>query len=162
MGELAERLDNIRVRASAPGMDVHAELRDRTEFSLSFGESVYEFADERALERALASVARLLYAGWQRQYQDAISWTNLDTEPRDQHDFDFQAACRAVESYGESSDGRFALSAVGMDEFTARIKRGSLRELREEEFAARVVEAATVLVRDYQAKTTELKWRYYG
>ncbi|WP_258175231.1 hypothetical protein [Actinopolyspora mortivallis] len=110
----------------------------------------------------LASLARLLYAGWQRQYREAIEGRGLDVEPHDQHDFDFQAECRAVESYGESSDGRFALSAVGMDEFTARIKRGSLRELREDEFAARVSEAATLLVRDYQAKTTELKLRYYG
>ncbi|WP_019856204.1 hypothetical protein [Actinopolyspora mortivallis] len=162
MGELADRLDSIRVRASAPGMDVHAELGNRTEFTLTFGESVYEFVDERALERALASLARLLYAGWQRQYREAIEGRGLDVEPQDTHDFAFQEECRAVESYGESSDGRFALSAVGMDEFSARIKRGSLRELCEDEFSARVVEAASRLVRDYQAKTTDLKLRYYG
>ncbi|MHA6802149.1 hypothetical protein [Salinifilum ghardaiensis] len=162
MGELAERLDNIRVRANAPGMDVQAELHNRAEFTLSFGESVYEFADERALERALASMARLLYAGWQRQYREAVEAAGLDIDPQDQHDFNFQEECRAVESHGESSDGRFALSAVGMDEFSARIQRGTVRELGEGEFAARVTEAANLLVADYQAKTTELKMRYYG
>ncbi|NHD16200.1 MULTISPECIES: hypothetical protein [unclassified Actinopolyspora] len=162
MGELAERLDGIRVRANAPGMDIRAELHNRTEFTLSFGESVYEFVDERALERALASMARLLYAGWQRQYREAIEETGLIIDPEDRHDFDFQEECRAVESYGESADGCVALSAVGMDEFSARIKSGTLRKLSENEFAARVSEAASLLVADYQAKTTELKIRYYG
>ncbi|MBA8826322.1 hypothetical protein FHX42_003698 [Saccharopolyspora lacisalsi] len=162
MGELAERLDGIRVRVNAPGADIKAELNNRTDFTLSFGESVYEFIDERALERALASLARLLYAGWQRQYREAISDTGLDIDPNDQHDFNFQEECRAVESYGESGDGRVALSVVGMDEFTAQIKRGTQRELRESEFAARATEAAALLVEDYQVKTSELKVRYYG
>ncbi|WP_232376532.1 hypothetical protein [Amycolatopsis aidingensis] len=96
MGELAERLDNIRVRVSAPGTDIEAELRNRTEFTLSFGESVYEFIDERALERALASLARLLYAGWQRQYREAISDTALNIDPEDQHDLDFRDESRAA------------------------------------------------------------------
>lgn len=162
MGELAERLDNIRVRANAPGMDIEAELRNRSEFTLSFGASVYEFIDEDALERALASLARLLYVGWQRQYREAIAETALDIEPDDGHDFRFQEESRVIESCGESGDGRVALSAVGMDEFTARIKRGTVRELSEGEFAARTAEAATLLVEDYQAKMAELKVRYYG
>lgn len=162
MAELAERLDNIRVRTSAPGMDIEVELRNRSEFTLSFGESVYEFIDESALERALASLARLLYAGWQRQYREAIAETALDIEPDDSHDFRFQEESRGVESWGESGDGRVALSAIGMDEFTARIKRGAVRELSESEFAMRASEAATLLVEDYQAKMTELKVRYYG
>lgn len=162
MGELADRLDNIRVRANPPGMDVEAELRNRNEFTLSFGESVYEFIDHSALERGLASVARLLYAGWVRQYQEAIAETNLDTDPKDQHDLNFREETRAIESCGESSDGRVAFSAVGMDDFTARIKQGTLRELDDREFAARASEAATLLVEDYMAQTTVLKMRYYG
>lgn len=162
MGELADRLDRIRVRVRAPGTDIEAELRNRNEFALSFGEGVYEFIDERALERALASLARLLYAGWQRQYREAISDTRLNIDPEDQHDFNFQEESRAVESHGESGDGRVALSAVGMDEFTARIKPGTLRELREGEFTALVTEAAARLLENYQATMNELKVRFYG
>lgn len=162
MGELADRLDSARVRAKPPGIDIEIELLNRSEFALSFGESVYEFIDQGALERGLASVARLLYTGWVRQYQAAIAETNLDTDPKDQHDFNFREEVRAIESYGESSDGRVAFSAVGMDDFTTQIKRGALRELDEREFAARASEAATLLVEDYLAQTTVLKMRYYG
>lgn len=162
VGELADRLDRIRVRANPPGMDVEAELRNRNEFTLSFAESVYEFIDQNALERGLANIARLLYAGWVRQYQDAIAETNVDTDPKDQHDLNFRDEARTIESQGESSDGRVSFSAVGMDDFTARIKQGTLRELDEREFAGRASEAATLLVDDYMAQTTVLKMRYYG
>jgi hypothetical protein len=57
MGRLAGRLDAIRVRVRAPGVDIGAELRDRTDITITFGESVYDFADERGLERALAALA---------------------------------------------------------------------------------------------------------
>lgn len=72
MGRLADRLDGIRVRVRAPGADIEAELRNRTDITITFGESVYEFADERGLERSLAALARLVYAGWLRQYRAAI------------------------------------------------------------------------------------------
>lgn len=162
MGELAERLDKIRVRVQAPGADIEAELRHRMEITLSFGESVYDFIDERALERTLSSLARLLYAGWQRQYQHAISDTAINLDPEDQHDFNFRDECRAVESRGESGDGRVAISAVGMDQFVAHIQPGTVRELPEHEFTTKVAEAATRLVQHYRAQVAELQVRYYG
>lgn len=162
MGKLAERLDNIRVRATAPGTDLEAKLHNRTEVTISFGESAYEFIDEGALERALSSLARLLYTGWLRQYREAISTTNLDIYPNDQHDFNFRDEADAVEASGESNDGRITLSTVGMRQFSAKIERGTVRELTEREFITRVAEAAPLLIEDYIAKVAELKVRYYG
>lgn len=162
MAELAQRLDSIRVRVNAPGADIEAELRNRSEFILTFGEGVYEFIDERVLARALENLARLLYAGWQREYRAAIAETHLNVDPEDQYDFNFQEELQAVESCGESDDSRVTLSAIGMDEFTAQLKGGTVRELTEEEFSDRVGQAATLLLEDYQAQATELKMRYYG
>ncbi|GAB2744387.1 hypothetical protein GCM10027174_17620 [Salinifilum aidingensis] len=162
MGELAERLDNIRVRASAPGVELDAELRNQREVALTFGESVYEFIDERYLERALAGLARRLYTGWLRQYKEAISTTNLNVEPNDQHDFNFEEDVRAVEASAESSDGRITLATVGMQEFTASLRPGTVRQLSEREFVARVAEVAPLLIERYQAHVAELKVRYYG
>lgn len=162
MGELAERLDRIRVRANAPGVDLEAELRERSQVTLTFGESVYEFIDERFLERALAGLARRLYTGWVRQYREAISTTNLNVEPNDQHDFAFEEEVRAVEASAESGDGRIAISTVGMQDFSATIRRGTVRELSEREFVARVAEVTPRLIQHFQAKVAELKVRYYG
>ncbi|ASU80483.1 hypothetical protein CDG81_21880 [Actinopolyspora erythraea] len=162
MGELAERLDRIRVRASAPGVDLEAELRNRSEVTLTFGESAYEFVDERFLERALAGLARRLYTGWVRQYREAISTTNLNIEPNDQHDTDFEAEMRAVEVSVESDDGRITISTVGMQDFNASIRRGTVRELSEREFVSRVAELTPRLIQRFQAEVAELKVRYYG
>ncbi|QGK71717.1 hypothetical protein GIY23_21325 [Allosaccharopolyspora coralli] len=162
MAGLAEQLDDIRVRASAPGVEIHAELRNRSEVSLSFGESVYEFIDERVLERALGSLAERLFTGWMRQYREAISATSLNVESNDQHDFDFQEEIHAVEVGVESGDGRISLSTVGMREFSARLRRGTVRELSEDQFVARVVEVAPQLIDRYQVEVSEVKVRYYG
>lgn len=162
MGRLAERLDNIRVRVREPGAEIEAELSSRNNITLSFGESVYEFVSERYLEGALPRLARLLFVGWLREYRAAIAETELNIEPNDQHDLNFRNERGEIESSGESSDGRVRLSAVGMNEFIARIKRGTVRELREREFVARFREAAAALLEDYRAQVRELKKRYYG
>ena len=162
MGRLAERLDNIRVRVRAPGADIEAELSARNTITLSFGESVYEFIRERYLEHALASLARLLFAAWLREYRAAIADTGLNIDPKDQHDLNFRDERQEIRSSGESSDGRITLSTVGMNDFTARITRGTVRDLREREFVALVEEAAAALLADYRAQVRELKKRYYG
>lgn len=143
-------------------MELRAELRNRTDFSLPFGESVYDFVDERALEGALSSLAKRLYTGWLRQYREAISTTNVNVEPNDRHDFDFLEEIHAVEVSVASSDGRITLSTVGMREFTAQLRRGTVRELSEGEFVARVVEVAPQLLDRYPSAVSEVKARFHG
>jgi hypothetical protein len=161
VADLAERLDGIRVHVRAPGTEIEAELRQRTDISLSFGESVYEFIDESALERALAGIARLLWAGWQRQYRAAIEGTDLNIDADDLRDSNFFADRAKVEAVGESSDKRITISAVGMENFSVHVKPGSVREISEGQFSANTAEAATKVIQDFQVKVDELKKRYY-
>ena len=162
MGRLADRLSGVRVRASAPGADIDAELRDRTSITMSFGESVYEFIGKEALERALAALARSLWAGWQRQYLAAIDETDLNIEANDQHDLNFFAERDTVQAAGTSADGRITITVTGMRNFAVRITPGTTREISEDAFSAGAAQAATRLIHDYTAKVNELKKRYYG
>ncbi|WP_244223578.1 hypothetical protein [Amycolatopsis circi] len=159
--DLAERLDGIRVRVQAPGTEIEAELRRRTDIAVSFGESVYEFIDESALENALASIARLLWAGWQRQYRAAIDETELNIDADDLRDSNFFADRAQVEAVGRSSDERITISAIGMENFSVHVKPGTVREVPEEQFAAGASEAAAKLIQDFQSQVDELKKRYY-
>ena len=161
MADLAERLDGIRVQVRAPGTEIEAELRRRTGITLSFGESVYDFIDESALERALVGIARLLWTGWQRQYRAAIDETNLNIEVDDLRDSNFFADRAKVEAIGKSNDARITITAIGMESFTVHIKPGTVREISEDQFAANASESATKLIQDFQAKVDELKKRYY-
>jgi hypothetical protein len=159
---LADRLDNIRVQVRAPGGGIEAELRDRTNISLSFEESVYEFISETALENSLSSIARLLWTGWQRQYRAAIDETGLNIDADDQHDLNFFAERDGIQATGRSSDERVTISAVGMENFSVQIKPGTVREISEDQFTADAMEAATKLIREFQEKVDELKERYFG
>lgn len=160
MGRLADRLDAIRVRA--PGTDIEAELRDRTDIAIIFGESVYDFADERGLERSLAALARLVHAGWLRQYRAAIDESALDIAPQDERDHEFLDERSKIEAAGKSGDGRISFTCVGMQEIEVEIVPGSVRELTEDEFASRAQEAVAILIQDYLAKVRALKTRFYG
>ncbi|MFL6126064.1 hypothetical protein [Actinophytocola sp.] len=162
MGQLADRLDAIRVRARMPGVDIEVELRDRTDVRISFGESVYGFLTENRLQYYLAGLARLLYAAWLRQYRAAIDDSALDVDPHDRRDHEFLDARAAVESGGASTDARIVITAVGMREIEVRIAPGTVRKLTEDQFSARTAEAVTALIQDHLSQVRALKTRFYG
>lgn len=161
MDDLGQRLDNIHVRVRAPGADIEATLRRRGDIDLEFSDSVYEFISERALEDALANLARLLWVGWQRQYRTEIDETGLDIDANDQHDLNFFTERKELEIEGRSEDQRIAITATGMENIVVRITPGTIRAVPEREFVASAKQAATRLIRDFQDKTGELKKRYY-
>jgi hypothetical protein len=162
MGQLADRLDSIHVRVRAPGTEIEAELRNGTDITISFGESVYEFLNESGLERHLAGLARLLYAAWLREYRAAIDDSALDIAPEDERDHAFLSERSQIESSGASSDGRITFFAVGMQDISVRIVPGTVWKLTEDQFATRTKEAVTILVQDYRAKVRQLKIRHYA
>ncbi|MFD6156119.1 hypothetical protein ACFWF7_24285 [Nocardia sp. NPDC060256] len=161
MIDLATRLDNIRVRVTAPGTDIEAELSRRTDIVLFFKDSDYAFVNEPILERALTSIARLLWVGWQREYRRAIEYTNLSIDAENATDFAFFAERDGVEAAGESSNTRITISTVGMKNFSVHIEPDTVRDLSESEFCASVSEAAANVIRDYVTQVGELKKRYY-
>lgn len=162
MQNLAERLDNIRVRVRAPGTEIEAELSRRTNIELFFEDSAYAAADEPMLEQELASIAKLLWVGWQQQYRRAIEYTNLIVDAVNSTDLDFFADRDKTEAAGTSSDHRITISTIGMRNFSVHIKPGTIREITQSQFGRSAAEAATLLIQDYQAKVQELKQRYYS
>ncbi|MFI6170778.1 hypothetical protein ACIBCN_28615 [Nocardia sp. NPDC051052] len=162
MQDLAARLDNIQVRVRAPGTEIEAELSQRTNIALFFGDSAYAFVDEPMLEQALTSIAKLLWVGWQRHYRRVIEYTNLIIDAANSPDMKFFADRDKTEAVGASSDQRITISTIGMRNFSVRIESGTVRELTESQFSRSAAEAATLLIQDYQAKVQELKQRYYS
>ncbi|MBP2324427.1 hypothetical protein JOF56_004812 [Kibdelosporangium banguiense] len=163
MESLADRLDSIRLRVQAPGSEIYADLRNRKNVSISFGESVYGWMKESTLERLLASTGRLLYVEWVRRYRAELDESFLNAAGAEtQNDRDFIAARAAMESSGRSRDGRVTFSVVGMQNLEVHIVWGTIRELDENEFSARVQEAVQDLADNYQANIRDLKLRYFA
>jgi hypothetical protein len=167
MGVLADRLDNMRVRVQSPGGKIAAELRGRTDVRLSFSPESYRYFNEWDLERQLAALARLLWAARMREYYAAVSEAFGETitgesPPQTWRDQEYYSARDSIVAEGRSADGRIQLAVRGMTEWTVRIADGSLRTLTEDEFCARVGEAAAELISDQFAKIRELKNQIYG
>ena len=164
MRSLGDRLDAIHLRVRVPGTDIEAELRDRTDVTISFGDGGYQWLSERDLERYMASLARLLYTAWVRAYRDNLpdAFLSAMDGPPDQREQDFLAARAELREQGASGDGRVTISAADMHDMTVRITPGTLRVLSEREFAADTREAVTALLADRRAKVRELKMRYFG
>lgn len=164
MGVLADQLAGIRVAARVPGTEIHGEVRGgRGDVGVSFGQDTYQWLKESHLEHHLATLARLLTAGWTREYRTVLSDSLLCVDPSAEvRNQDYERARDAIAATGSSADGRIVVSAVGLRDFTVRVRPGTVRELREQEFTARVREAADAFRTDYLDQIRELKLRCFG
>jgi hypothetical protein len=164
---LAERLENMRVRVHVPGAGLEGELRGRTGVRISFEPGTYEFRTERDLERHLASLARLLWAGRMKEYYAALSEAlgeqiSGESPPISLRDQEYDGARDALVAEGRSADGRIYVSVRGMRDWTVRIAENTVRTLREDQFVAAVGEAAAALIQDQFAKIRRLKDEIYA
>ncbi|ASW55514.1 hypothetical protein [Plantactinospora sp. KBS50] len=75
---------------------------------------------------------------------------------------DYDQQRRDLVAQGRSNCGRIAISVRGMQSWLVRIAPGTVRQLDEEQFAARLREAAGELIRDQFAGIRVLKSRIYG
>jgi hypothetical protein len=162
MGTLGDQLSNIHLRVRVPGTEIQGELRHRSEISISFGPGTYQRLRESHLEHYLATVARLLYAGWTREYRSALSSSLLEVDPpKDARNRAYEEAKNHIKASGSSADGRITVSAVGLQNFTVRITPGTLRELSEQEFIAGARAAATAFGDDHRTRIRELKTQFF-
>jgi hypothetical protein len=161
---LGDRLDTIHLTVRVPGTDIEAELRNRSDVTISLGDGGYQWIAERDLEHHMASLARLLYTAWVRAYHAALpdAFLSAMNASPDQRDRDFLAARAQLREHGTSRDGRIAISATDMHDITVRITPGTLRSLPEAQFVADTREAVAALLADRRAKVRELKLRYFG
>ncbi|WP_030435532.1 hypothetical protein [Actinoplanes subtropicus] len=168
MGELADRIDTMRVRASTLGDGITAELRDGSELSISFREGYYRLFDYEAdMERQLEALAAHLWVARGREVRRIF--TDVTDEefvpgdpPSDERDLAWQAEREELVATGSSSDGRITVRVVGFRDWQASIRPGTLRALDEHRFAEAVAEAAGELIRDLFDKLTALSSKYYG
>lgn len=167
MGLLAQRLDDMHVRVTAPGGDISGELRGRDQVHIAFAAGRYQWLSEQYVEQQLAALGRLLWAGRMKAYHAAVSAAlqmpvDRDEPPASPRDVDYYAARDNLVARGACVDNSVHIEVHGMRSWAVRIVPGSLRRFREDEFAVRVQEAATALVRDQFAQIRMLKDQIYG
>jgi hypothetical protein len=167
MGVVADRLDAMVVQAEAPGGRISAKLRDRTQVELSFEPGSYRHLDERWLERQLAAVAALLWAGRMKVYHAARSEAfgmplTGESPPATARDREYDVALEGLVAEGRAADGSVSVSVRGMRSWAVHIAPGTLQRLDEDAFVERVRAAAAALIQDQFAQVAQLKQRIYG
>src|SRR5689334_16390717 len=110
MGELVDRLDRMRVRASTNNGAVTAELHGTDRVRLEFATGYYRRLDHGQLESALASLGRALWAARLRGYQTVVEDSGGQVLGRQQltgsRDREFIQQIDALVALGRSPDGR--------------------------------------------------------
>jgi hypothetical protein len=165
VGELADRLGALRVRAQLPDGSLAAELTGRGEVRLTVRD--YARLTEPELSRRIAQLARLLWARRMGEYFRIRSEVTGQRVTREspalgRRDQEFEAARDDLVVRGRSADGRVEVQTRGMREWTVRIQPGTLRALTETQFAVGVGEAAAGLIADQRERLRDIAVRTYG
>lgn len=168
MGQVAERLDSMTIRAQSPDGNVTLTLHKRTQVELSFREYSYEEYDESRLGRQLEAAARGLTdacrqarravvaeANGQEQLPEAVSHWNAQRRR-------FQAERDELAVAGFSRDGRIEITTVGLHEWYVSIESGALDDLSESAFVAMADSAVADLLDVHHLQMYELKTKIYG
>lgn len=161
MGELADQIDTVPVRAAVPGA-VSAELRGQ-DLRLEFAPGYYRTVSEHSLEQALAGLCRILFAARAKAYDQLVRAAGGTPVPReratDPLDQGYYARLDTVLATGSSADGRVRVELRGLRDWTVTLDLGRLRE---GEFVERAREAAGALIRDVFEKVVQVEQQVYN
>lgn len=166
MGQLADRLNTIRIQADTANGAITGELSHRTRVRVAFRPGVYDRCDPGELERQVENLARRLRANRMREYYAALSEALGETvtgeaKPISQRDVDFYRARDEMLVEGRSRDGRVTVALRGVRDFRVRLEPGTLQAHTEHQFADAVEEAADELLHSQREQIRELKLTIY-
>jgi hypothetical protein len=168
VGELADRVDTMVIRASTPDGGITAELRGRDQLSLSFSDGLYRlFDDDAELSRRLAIVANLLWVARTREYRRIYADVTGDDSTGEtlaisERDIAWRTERDDLVATGRSTDGRVTVHFVGMRQWQVTIRPGTVRALDEQQFIRSAGEAAGALIRDQFSQLAALSHKHYG
>jgi hypothetical protein len=167
MGELADRIDRMRVRASTPDGGITAELRDRDQLSLTFREGLYPLLDDAELGRRLAVLANLLWVARTREYWRIYGdvtgdYSTGEDPPADARDLAWRDERDELVATGSSAGGHITVRVIGMRRWRVTVGAGTVRALDELQFTRAAGEAAGGLIREQFAGLAALSHRHYG
>ncbi|GLY32497.1 hypothetical protein [Kineosporia sp. NBRC 101731] len=164
MGELAERVNQLKVFVSTPDNGMTAELQGRDQLSVTFQEGLYRRSDEAGLERKIATLANLLWLAHTREYWRIfrdVTGNYLAGSDHSQNSSvgERQQARDSVEAIGVSANGAIKLRSTGLRQWHVSIRGGTLRDLSERDFTASLGEAAQRLLRAHAVKLAKLSYQ---
>jgi hypothetical protein len=158
MGELAERLNLLKVEAVSPDGGISAAARGPGDVRIGFTMDSYRRYRAAALVHQLEALATTLWVCYRRNYLEIVSsWTDRDEEPQaTDEDREFQQRLADLQVVGVSARGRVTVRSRALVSWQVQIVGEPVGSLTESEFVAEVGSAVAALLADHRAKVTLL------
>jgi hypothetical protein len=155
MGELADRLELISVRASSPDGGIEGTVRGRLQVDVRFAPGAYRRYTDSALGHQLAQLGAVLWSRYRREYTETVAAVRaadnlvVDDDPQD---VAFRERMEALVVQGTSAQGWISLRSRALVHWEVEVGAGAIRQLSEEEFLAELSGVIADIPRDWQGK----------
>lgn len=167
MGELADRLDSLDVRASSPDGRIHASvLGSGRSIEVSFDPDSYQWYAEPMLGYQLAQLATLTFVRFRRDQQESMALVYGQSIADDGIEFGperrrYREKLAQVVSTGHSPDGATRVTSRAMVSWTFDIAAGTVRAVPERQFLSGLQAAVDDVIRDYRVQSFILRDEVY-
>jgi len=168
MASIAERAASMTISVVSPDNQIRGVLKGGfTNPQLQFRPGCYPYYDERTLEHQLASLAKLMYTGYQRGYNQIIDEAGgtRTVDPRmagSIADIGYLTELRQLTVQGASRDNIVRVRSLALMDWKVRIADGTVQAVEEERFLQYALEAARTVVQEFQYERIALVDEYYG
>lgn len=167
MGAYADRMASLTVSVISPDNKVRAVLTKPSNVEVKFRPGCYTEYSESTLERQLASLAELLHTGHQKAVQmTVLEVTGYDVSygkrELDRPDRELRDGLAELEPVGLSKGKCLKLTCVGMTNWRARIRPGTLQKMSESDFGREFAGAYNGLQYAYRVLAARLQQSIFG
>lgn len=164
MGEFADLLARVSVRAESPDGQIAGRVSGAPEVEIHFRAGAYPRLSERELGHQLGRLAAVLWSRYRREY-DRVAELYRDGEParyEQAEDVIFRERRAALTVRGRSTRGWLEAESRALVRWQVTVAAGALRALTEPEFLAELDSAVIDVLRDWQHRVIVLAEEIYG
>lgn len=162
-----ERIDAMKVTVRSPDGRVQARLTGGKYLEVGFARGAYHDYDEALLEHQLSQLAKLLWTGYQRGFDQAVDEATggragrSDEEHWDANERRFATEVSKLVAKGVSPGNCVKAETEGMRNWRVRIRDGTLDRLDEQTFGEEVAALAQAVISDYRGGVATARQRYF-
>lgn len=162
MGEIADRIAQLRVEVTSPGKNLKAILDGHGTLFIGLRPSSYERLTEMGLATQLADVLDLVSEAYQSAMDRIVDVATGRPSVRGREEWDAKRRRYFIEreeikAYGRSPSGHIELDLFELRQWNATIAPGTLNELSRHDFEQEAEGAVTAALADFSRQEFQLK-----
>ncbi|WP_436536413.1 hypothetical protein [Actinoplanes sp. HUAS TT8] len=167
MGEFADRLSVLSVRADSPDGQIAGSVGSPPQARVQFRDRSYRQYSDSELGHQLGQLAAVLFARYRREYDEILAaYRDLppgagNTRYETAQESDFRDRQAALMVRGRSARGRLEVSTRGLVRWDVTVTDGTVSTLSESEFLAETESVVAEVLRGWRNQTALLTSEIY-